>query len=67
MRQTITLYRGRDAWMARHTNPEVVRWFGTDTLPTAFTKQTDAGEVLALIRDMDTNCSVQIQAEGGTA
>ena len=66
MRHAITLYRGPQAWMARHTDPEVTRLFGTDTLPTAFTEQAEPAEVLAYLREANPELTVRM-VEGGAA
>jgi hypothetical protein len=43
---TIALTWTRSGWTAKHSDPEVVKLFGTDTLPTAFTDRADAATVL---------------------
>ena len=36
MTHTIQIIRGLREWNARHSDPEIVRLFSTDTLPTPF-------------------------------
>lgn len=46
---TITLFISRGMWIARFSNPEVVRLLGTCDMPTPFTDAVSAGEVAAEI------------------
>ena len=47
-RHTITLFRHRGVYVARFTDPSVLRAFGQDTLPTAF---TDGADPLDVVRE----------------
>lgn len=60
---TIELFRNRNGWMAKHTDPDVRALFGTDTIPTAFTSQASATEVLAQIQKLNPNARVYLRAE----
>ena len=42
MRHTIQLYCTPAGWMARESDPEVRRLFGTTDIPTAWTAHADA-------------------------
>lgn len=56
---TLTLVDGN--WMAQHSDPQVKRLFGTDTLPTPFTSQADVSMVLRKIRDLNPGCVVGVK------
>lgn len=48
---TIRLFRTAQGWMSQHSDPEVRRLFGTDTLPTPFTATAAGADVLnAVVR-----------------
>jgi len=48
--KSITLFENGNGWMAKFENdPEIVALFGTDTIPTAFTSNAYASEVLEAI------------------
>jgi hypothetical protein len=62
---TIELQRSAAAacWVAVHKGPhaeEIVRLFGTDTLPTAFTAAARAETVHRVIADLNPNCRVMV-------
>ena len=60
----ITLYRQPTGWIAKHSNPEVYRLFGTDELPTAFTAAADPDMVVETIRRLNPNCRVGYVLDG---
>lgn len=62
--ERIQLFRGENAWMARSSNPELVRLFGTDTIPTAFTTEANATEVRHRIQELNPNAQVEVLLEG---
>ena len=51
--EKITLYRNNDGWMAIHSDPEVKQLFGTDTIPTAYTKKATKSMVLKKIQELN--------------
>jgi hypothetical protein len=56
----ILLYRNNAGWMARFVDdPETIRLFGTDTIPTAFTKQAKKSEVVKAIQDLNPGCIIE--------
>ena len=57
---TITLYVGERGYLAKHSDPKVRRLLGTDTLPTAFTREADPLTVLTAIQRLNPNCLVQL-------
>ena len=57
--ETITLWRTANGWLSRSDRPEVVRLFGTDTLPTAFPARADAKLVAARIRTLNPGARVE--------
>jgi hypothetical protein len=58
--KNIKLFPQNGAWIARTDDAEVVRLFGTPDLPTAFTAQTDACQVLAAIQRLNPGAHVSI-------
>ena len=57
---TITLYRTADCWMARSTDPQVRKLFGTDELPTAFAARVPGDKVLREIRRLNPDAAVSL-------
>jgi hypothetical protein len=58
--ETIVLYRTPQGWMSRTDNPQVAELFGTDTLPTAFTADAPADDVLAAIQKLNPDAYVLV-------
>jgi hypothetical protein len=61
---TIRLYCTETGWMARYrgAGASLIReLFGTDTLPTAFTRQASWQEVKATIEHLNPGCRVEVQ------
>jgi hypothetical protein len=58
--KNIKLFARNGAWIARTDDAEAIRLFGTPDLPTAFTAQTDADQVLAAIQRLNPNAHVSI-------
>lgn len=56
----ITVYRDRDNWVARHSDPEISELFGTDTLPTAFMTTVPARDVFDEIRKLNPSSEVRV-------
>lgn len=61
MKHTITLFRGRNGWMARYTDPQVIGLFASDTIPTAYTNHTNPEDVLRNIQRLNPDCIVTIE------
>jgi hypothetical protein len=59
-KHTITLYLGDGGYLARHSNPSVKQLLGTDTLPTAFTREADPHTVLTEIQRLNPGRLVQL-------
>ena len=60
----IKLYRTEAGWMARFEGPHSVvmrAGFNTDTLPTAFTAQVEAGTVLQAIAQLNPDALVVLE------
>jgi hypothetical protein len=58
----ILLYRVADGWVAYHQGPhaeEIRRLFGTDTLPTGFTRHADRLTVVHQIQALNPDCAVR--------
>ena len=58
-RERIVLYRDCQGWKAIFSDPTIKELFGTDTIPTAFTKNTSKSKVLAEIQKMNPNDVVE--------
>lgn len=62
----IILTKGATGWNARYVGPHVaalVRLFGTDTIPTAFTLQAAAPDVVAAISAMNPGVTISTARE----
>ncbi len=60
-RPIIILRRTPSCWTATFVNDaEVLRLFGTDTLPTAFTAKAPQGMVLEAVRAKNSDCDVMV-------
>lgn len=57
---TMKLYVSAAGWMIVCSDPEVLKLFGTDTLPTAFTCNAKAGDVLAKITALNPDRQVSL-------
>ncbi len=59
--ETIIVFRGEGSkgYMAKHSDPETKRLFGTDTIPTAFTAGAKLIDVVAKIQRLNPECRVQ--------
>ena len=53
MKETIELILIGNHWLAKHSDPEVLRLFETDTIPTPFTAYADRDEVLQTIQTLN--------------
>lgn len=62
MGQRITLIRGSDVWLARHSDPTVRELFGTDTLPTVFDRQVSPIVVQHKIQRLNPDAEVGVEA-----
>lgn len=60
MENQITLAVRDGAWCATFTDPEIVRLFGSDTLPTPFSSRVQASKVLAEISRRNPDCVVRL-------
>ena len=58
---TITLYLENGHWMAKHTDPDVRRLFGTDTIPTPYLNGCDPIALQLEITKLNPDCWVQIR------
>lgn len=56
----IELFLDNGTWMARSNDPMIVRLFGTDTLPTAFTTYTPVETVKARIERLNPSAQVVV-------
>ncbi len=57
--KVIKLINSKQGWLARFINDEeVLKAFGTDTIPTAFTKTAYPMEVLRTIERLNPECRV---------
>jgi len=63
--QTITLYREGGAWLARHSDPMVKDLFGTNTIPTAYTAEAEAGRVYQEIARRNPEAKVFVRLVAG--
>ena len=64
MPDAIELYRAPSAWMARSIGPhsaEIIRLFGTDVLPTAFTPAASPADVLESIQKLNPDKRVYLR------
>ena len=59
MTKSIKLYRGNAGWQAVWSDPQVKELFGTDTIPTAYTKTMPKSEVLRRVRALNPGCIVE--------
>ena len=57
---TITLYLRNNEWLSRHSDPEVRRLFGTDTIPTPYTGKSTAATILERIRALNPDRLVEV-------
>lgn len=64
MRQQIALFLDAGVWKARFSgdDQEIRRLFGTDTLPTPFTSQTPAADVLERLKRLNPNDDVFLES-----
>lgn len=62
---TITLYRAGGSWMARHSDPQVADLFGTDTIPTAYPADAQAGKVYSEIARRNPGVKVFVRLVAG--
>ena len=58
MTHTIQIIRGLREWNARHSDPEIVRLFSTDTLPTPFLLTYPKEKVITTIQQQNPDCLV---------
>lgn len=58
---TIELAQTSTGWMARYTDPEILRLFGTDTLLTGFGRHSPADGVVAEMTRLNPESKVFIQ------
>jgi hypothetical protein len=65
MRHTIKLFVAEGWWHSKHSDPEIVALFGTDTLPTPWSAAEPASHVLDAIERLNPASDVAI--EGGRA
>jgi hypothetical protein len=49
---------GRAVWMAKHSDNETVKLFGTDTIPTPFFTIVPRGEVVRIIQGLNPDYRV---------
>ena len=59
-RHTIQVYRSRDCWMTKHSNPYIRELFGTDTIPTPRRSCALADDVLEAIKRLNPDCDVYL-------
>lgn len=62
---TITLYRAAGAWLARHSDPLIAELFGSDTIPTAYTAEAEAGSVYSEIARRNPGVKVFVRLASG--
>jgi len=55
---TLTVYRGRDVWLVRSTNPAVRRLFHTDTLPTPWPPTSSPAFVRARLAELNPDARI---------
>ena len=60
--ETIELFRHGRNWLAKSDNPEVLRLFGSDTLPTAFSAQAHSNYVLDRMHALNPDCNVFVRS-----
>ena len=59
--KTIKLINSKQGWLARFIDDEnVLRLFGTDTIPTAFAENASPVEVLQKIRELNPKYQVSL-------
>ena len=58
---TLTIIKGEREWLVRHSDPEVKRLFGTDTLPTPFLLSMPLAQVQVRITQLNPDCYVGTQ------
>ena len=55
----IQLINSKEGWLARFMNDtEIIRLFGTDTIPTAFTEEASPMEVLRAVKNLNPEYKV---------
>lgn len=59
--ETITLFKSRGSWIARFSDPEVVRLFGTPDVPTPFTDEADAGTVAETVKGRNPGVTIIVK------
>ena len=55
---TLTVYRGREAWLCRSTDPAVRQLFHTDTLPTPWPPTTPAALVRSRLAGLNPDARI---------
>jgi hypothetical protein len=59
--QQIQLFRTNSGWHARFLNdPDMPRLFGTNTIPTAFTKYADESDVVRAIQSLNPGAVIEV-------
>ncbi len=56
----IRIFKSNNSWIAQSDDPEVKRLFGTDMIPTAFTERAPASVVLAELRRLNPDATVEL-------
>ena len=54
----LTIYLDGDGWMVKDNDPETLRLFGTDTLPTPFLRETPRHQVIEGRRHLNPDAFV---------
>jgi hypothetical protein len=56
----VMVFKTDQGWIAKFTDPEVKRLFGSDTLPTGFTSGTDKATVHRAIKALNPDSYVHV-------
>lgn len=60
MKKIIRLHRNNSGWLATFKDdPETVELFGTDTIPTSFTKEARKSDVVREIQKLNPDCIIE--------
>lgn len=58
MKHTVKIFNSPKGWMARFSDPSIMKLFNSDTLPTAFTESASPMTVLEKIKALNPDCDV---------
>ena len=62
MKHTIELFIQGNSWVARHSDPQLKTLFGTDTIPTSFTRKALPETVLNAVKSLNPDRVVTVRS-----